>query len=473
MPDSETKNPVDVKPVAIIGGGIAGLASAWYLQQENIPYVVFEASDRLGGLVHTITQDKLVMEFGPDAFITRKPHALTLVKELGLEDELVTVNKLPERIYVLVNGKMQPLPKGLTLLVPTDFVAFLQSTLLSWSAKFRMLAEYFIPAKRDSSDESLANFVRRRLGAEALDRLADPLLAGVYNADAEKQSMLATFGQYPKIEKEHGSLIRGMRKLAKLNKEKAKQANKVAIAPLVSLKQGMAQLISSLEAKLSGDIKLQHEVKQVVISDQGYALSFQNGEACEVPGIIFACPVDVSRKLLSGIAPKATKGLQQMRYEGIASMSLLYNINDIPRELDAYGLVIPPSERRSIDGMQWSSSKWQARCPEGQILLRVFYGGPHTRDMLQKAEHEVIEVVKAEVQDILGIVAEPLKVFSHKWSNAYPQYDVGHIELVKSIMDALPDSLALAGHAYAGVGLPDTIKTAKAASAKLVATLKN
>ena len=460
------------KPIAVIGGGIAGLASAWYLQKEGIPYVVFEASDRLGGLVKTTLEDDLVVEFGPDAFITRKPHALALVKELGLEAELMTVNKLPERIYVLVNGEMQPLPKGLTLLVPTDFTAFLQSTLLSWPAKFRMLADYVIPAKKNTEDESLASFVRRRLGSEALDRLADPLLAGVYNADAEKQSMMATFGQYPKLELEHGSLIRGMRKLAKDRKAKTQQTSTSPIAPIVSLKQGMSQIISTLETKLHGDIHLNHPVQQIQQEFNSFRLDIANGKSFEASGILCACPVDVSRKLLASLAPESAEGLSQIRYEGIASMSLLFNADDIPKALDAYGLVIPPSEKRSIDGMQWSSSKWQGRSNEGKILLRVFYGGPHTRDMLTKSDDEVLDIVKKELQKILGVSSEAQKVFSHKWSNAYPQYDVGHIDLVESIMTSLPDTLALAGHAYAGVGLPDTIKTAKAASDKLAATFK-
>jgi len=343
-----------------------------------------------------------------------------------------------------------------------------------------MLADYFIPAKKNNDDESLASFVRRRLGPEALDKLADPLLAGVYNADAEKQSMLATFGQYPKIEQEHGSLIRGMRKLAKQRKVKTQETSieskKAPIAPIVSLKHGMSgmsQIISSLESQLSGDLKLNHQVQEIVEDGEDFKLTVQSCELFEASGIIFACPVDVSRKLIADIAPRAAEGLRQIRYEGIASMSLLYKQDEIPKALDAYGLVIPPSEKRNIDGMQWSSSKWQGRSPEGQVLIRVFYGGPHTRDMLTKLNDDVLEIVKSELVDILDITAEPQKVFSHKWNNAYPQYDVGHIDLVESIMTALPDNIALAGHAYSGVGLPDTIKTAKAASQKLAASIKS
>ena len=217
----------------IIGGGIAGLAAAWYLQSDGIDYTLLEASERFGGLIHTQHKDNCIIEFGPDAFITRKPHAMDLVHELGIEDELIPVNDTPERIYVLSDGQLVPLPDGLRLLVPTNIPAFLTSPLMSIPGKLRVLMDTLIPPNLSDEDESLANFVVRRMGQEALDKLADPLLAGVYNAEMHKQSILATFPQYRALEKKHGSLIRGMSE----SQQNVTPSNQHA---LVSFKNGMS-----------------------------------------------------------------------------------------------------------------------------------------------------------------------------------------------------------------------------------------
>jgi oxygen-dependent protoporphyrinogen oxidase len=443
--------------ITIIGAGIAGLAAAWYLQQAGIEYTLLEASARFGGLIHTIHENDYTIEFGPDTFITRKPWAMTLVKELGIEDEVIAINDTPERIYVLSNGKLTPLPDGLGLLVPTNIPAFLDSPLLSWGGKIRALMDYVIPAREGDDDESLADFVIRRMGEEVLDKLADPLLAGVYNAEMDKQSILATFPQYRALEKKHGSLIRGMME----TQEKAPPSSEPA---LVSFKQGMGQLIDTLVEKLTGNLRLNTEVESI---ESGYKLQLSDGKMLETDGIIVATPANSASQLLADIAPDAAKGLAQIRYAGIGSMSLAFSKSDVRHPLDAYGVVIPSSAGRNIDGMQWNSSKWPHRAPEDKALIRVFFGGPHTRTMLNKNEYELLAIVREELRAILGITAKPEFYSLGKWENAYPQYDVGHIERVNAIEEALPEGIAIAGNAYHGVGIPDTVKTAKAAAQKL------
>lgn len=445
------------KHIAIIGGGIAGLSAAWYLQQAGIEYTLLEASERFGGLIHTVYNNDCTIEFGPDAFITRKPWAMALVKELGLEDELITVSDTFERIYVLANGQLCPLPDGLGLLVPTNIPAFLESPLLSWGGKIRALLDYIIPAYEGDEDESLANFVIRRMGEEVLDKLADPLLAGVYNAEMEKQSILATFPQYRALEKKYGSLIRGMIE----TQQQMPPSNEPAS---VSFRNGMGQLIDTLVSKLTGDLRLNIAVEKL---ESGYQLQLSNGGSFKVDGLILAVPAKIAASLLAAIAPEAADGLAQIRYAGVGSMSLVFSQSDVPNLLNAYGVVIPSSAGRNIDGMQWNSSKWSHRAPRDKVLIRVFFGGPHTRAMLDKNEYELVAIVREEIRAILSITAKPEFYRLGKWENAYPQYDVGHIERVNAIEATLPENIAIAGNAYRGVGIPDTVKTAKTAVEKL------
>ncbi|MEO0563016.1 MAG: protoporphyrinogen oxidase, partial [Chloroflexota bacterium] len=238
-----------VRKAVVVGGGVAGLAAAYELQKRGVPYTLLEATDRLGGLVQTVERDGCRIEFGPDAVITRKPWAYDLAVELGLQDAIRAVQPVPERIYVLVDSRLEPLPDGVNLMVPTKFGPFLRSGLLSPWGKLRVLLDWFIPARQDTSDESLADFVTRRLGREALERMADPLLGGVYNAEMEKQSILATFPQYRRIEDKHDSLIRGMRAAAA-----TRPTNTDGPPPLISFERSMGQFISALADALTGEV---------------------------------------------------------------------------------------------------------------------------------------------------------------------------------------------------------------------------
>lgn len=448
--------------LAIIGGGIAGLSAGWYAQQHNIDYTLLEKSARFGGLIHSEYHDDLTIEFGPDAVITRKPHAKQLAEAIGLGDEIIAVNDTPERIYILSDGDLVPMPDGVRLLVPTDLMAWLQSPLLTWEGRKRALDDLIIPPKDDDADESLADFVTRRMGAEVLDKLADPLLAGVYNAEMDKQSILATFPQYRALEKAHGSLIKGM---AHARQSAPASDNSPA---LISFRQGLQQFINTLRDRLSGDLRLNTGVSAIVKgADGGYTLTLSDGETLHAQQIIAATPANITAHLLADVVPHAAQTLNQIRYAGVGNLSLAYRPANVPRPLDAYGIVIPNSEGRNIDGMQWSSAKWINRAPDDKVLLRVFFGGPHTRAMLDHDDAELERIVRAEVRDILGITAEPLFCTLRRWHKGYPQYDVGHLDRVRAIESALPADIAVAGNAYQGVGVPDTIKTAIHAIEKL------
>jgi len=444
--------------VAIVGGGLAGLAAAWHAQQEGLSYVLLERSGRLGGKalseqVWGYGDTPFTIEYGPDGFITRKPWAMELAQ--AVDAEITPVRPLPERIYVLSEGELHPIPDGLYLLVPTKIRPLVQSGLFSLAGKLRMLAERFVPAKTDVKDESVADYIRRRLGVEALDKLGEPLLAGVYNADVEQMSMHATFKQFPALEREHGSLSVGMRR-------KMRHRVKGGESPpaLVSMLNGMGALADAVAERLTGDVRTDVEVESIQAYQSAYVINTDSGTV-DADNLILATSAATSASLVDGLASAAAESLREIRYEGVGSMALAYRSADIPRVLDAYGIVIPGSENRSIDGITFASAKWDNRAPEGYELLRVFFGGPNTRHLLGKSDSEVLDVVRGELHEILGITAEPVLSRIRRWAAGYPQYDVGHLERVAAIRKALPAGIHLTGLAYDGVGIPDTVRGAR------------
>lgn len=456
--------------LVIVGGGIAGLSAAWYARQRDadVQITVLEASERWGGKVYTEQVDAdgdapLILEMGADAFLTRKPWALALARELGLDERIQGVNTNNSRTFVLHSGKLTPLPQGLQLLVPTQLLPFLRSPLFSWRGKLRVLLERFVPQREAYGDETLANFVRRRLGAEALDKLGESLLAGVYNAEPERQSMQATFPQFPALEQKYGSLIRGSRAA-----QAERKAAPTTEPPFISFKTGAHELVDALVDQLDADLRLNTAVESVEKVGGSYQFVLASGEMLEADAVIFATPANVTAKLLQRTAPEAAAHLSEIRYAGIGTCYLSFRRVDVPHVLDGFGVVIPSSEGRQIDGMTWTSSKWDGRAPDDEVLLRVFFGGPHTRAMLDLNDADLLAAVRGELRDLLGIEALPLFERVFRWREGYPQYDVGHLERVAAIEAALPDGLLVTGSSYRGVGVPDCIKQGQAAAQQVV-----
>jgi protoporphyrinogen/coproporphyrinogen III oxidase len=457
--------------VIIIGGGITGLSAAWTLQKAGIPYILLEKSARWGGKVCTeqVEIDGVgifTLEVGADALLTRKPWALALARELGLNDRIEGVKHYPVGTFVLHQGQPVPLPEGLSLLVPTKLKPFLQSPLFSLWGKFRMLLEPLIPARKQPGDESLAQFVRRRFGAEALDKLAEPLLCGIYNASPHTQSIQATFPQFPAMEQQHGSLIRGTRAAQKIAPTSAEAA-----PAFISFKNGINELVDALAARLKGDLRLNTGVHSIeALPDDCFRVILDSGETLDTDGVIACTPANHTAAMLSA-APQAAQYLSAIRYSSIGAVSVGYRREDVPHPLNGLGVVIPSSENRRIDGITWTSSKWDHRAPENHVLLRVFFGGPHTQDMMQHDDNTVFTVVQNELQSILGIDAPPLFYRVHRWQNAYPQYELGHLERIAQLEAALPPGITIAGSSYRGIGVPDCIRQGQQAAQQAVAKL--
>lgn len=465
--------------VAIVGGGISGLAAAHALQtaEASPTYVVLEGSDRWGGKIQTerlgpAGTDPFILEAGPDSFITQKPWALQLARQLGMMEQLLPTNDERRQTFVLNRGRPVPLPDGVMLIVPTKFRPFLFSPLISLPGKLRMGLDWFIKPKTDGADETLADFIRRRLGPEALDKIAEPLLAGIYNAEAEKQSILATFPRFRDIETKHGSLIRGM--LAALKNRPVKPASGGPQPPsaFISFRGGMAELVTRLLAELAGDLRLNAPVAALDRELNGYRLTLADGEQISARSIILAVPAYRAASLLRPHAPEAATGLDGIRYVSTGTISLAFRADEIGHPLNGFGIVIPRSEKRRINAITWTSTKFANRAPADHRLLRVFFGGPRTPAMMDLGDDELLVTVRQELREIMDITAEPVLQRIYRWINGNPQYDVGHLERVARIEAALPSGLFLTGSPYRGIGVPDCVRQGGEAAARVISHLQ-
>jgi protoporphyrinogen/coproporphyrinogen III oxidase len=470
--------------VAIIGGGISGLSTAWYLQKgdPNLSYVLLERGERWGGKIRTDSVDgygdaPFVVEGGPDSFITQKPWAMALARELGLGEDLLPTNDDQRKTYVLNNGRPTPLPDGVLMIIPTKFMPFALSPLISLLGKLRMGLDLFIPAKRDGEDETLAEFVQRRLGSEALDKIAEPLMSGIYNAEAEKQSLLATFPRFRMIEEKHGSLIKGMlasKKAADDAKAKAPAVpGSKPLSVFMSLKDGMAALVAALESKLTGDLRLRAGVDAIRPAAEGYQLDLSDGSSIVARRVILATPAYLSADLLEDLAPQAADLLDGIRYVSTGTISLAFRRQDVPDKYPGFGIVVPRSEARDVNAITWSSTKFNRRAPQDHLLARVFFGGSRSPHMMDLDDDEVVRRVRAELKTIAGVDAEPLFHRIYRWPRSNPQYDVGHLQRVDAIEAALPPGIHVTGSAYRGIGLPDCVHQAQQTAEAVVKALKD
>ena len=457
--------------VAIIGGGISGLATAYYLQsraereQRPLHYLLVERSNRPGGKVvtdqvHGFGDQPFVVEGGPDSFITQKPWAMQLARELGLEDRILGTNDHLRKTYVLHRGKPTPLPDGVLMIVPTRFMPFALSPLISPLGKLRMGMDLFIPPKRDDKDETLAEFIRRRLGNEALDKIAEPLMSGISNAESERQSLLATFPRFREIEKRHGSLIKGM--LASKRSPKPASTGK-PVSIFTSLRGGTQELIDTLAAALTGEIRLGTAVTSITALPQqtGYALTFDDGTTRTARHVVLATPAYVSADLLRPLTPGAADLLASIRYVSTGTISFGFRRDEVAHPLNGFGVVIPRSERRPINALTWSSTKFDYRAPEGYALIRVFFGGSRNPQMIDKSDDDLLSIARSELDALMGIRAEPVMHRLYRWYNATPQYDAGHLDRVAAIVAALPAGIHVSGSPYRGIGLPDCVHQAQ------------
>lgn len=456
------------RKIAVIGGGISGLAAVYTIQEasraSNLNATVFliEAENRLGGKILTEQVDGYTIEGGPDCFLRQKPWAAQLAGKIGLQSDLIGTNDEQRKVYVVNKGKLVPLPDGVMLIVPTRIMPFALSPLISIPGKIRMGLDLLVPPFKGDRDESIGDFVRRRLGKEALEKIAEPLLSGIHVSDPEKQSLLATFPRFRALEKNHGSLIQGMLKERKLAARKKPVSGNGPTSLFLSLRGGLSQMVNQLESSLD-DVHILYgqRVTRLERNEQaGFRISLSGHAPLEVDAVILAIPAHDASGLVESFAPQVAAELQKIRYVSTATISLAYRKSDIRRPFSGFGFVIPSKEKREISACTWTSIKFNHRAPEGTILLRCFVGGPGKEEMVSLSDEELIAVARRELKSLMGLDAEPVLTRIFRWEKANPQYDVEHLTLVRQIFDQCQEipGLYLTGSAYEGVGIPDCIR---------------
>lgn len=450
--------------IAVVGGGIAGLSAAWALRQRGIDVTLFEASDRLGGKLHTDQVDGLLIDSGPDSFLSSKPAALQLVEQIGLGERVV--NTLPDGggTFILRDGRLTPLPEGITLLVPADFKSIARTRLLSPFGKARMAMDYVIPTRKDDADESIGDFVRRRVGKQVFERMAEPLLSGIYAGDADQLSLLSTFPRLRDTERTHGSVIKG----AMAQKRQARESGykpQSPRTPFVSLAGGLSELVGALVDRIGREhIQTSAHVASIIELGSELAIELASGAREVFNGVIVAAPASETADMLSQLDSRLTTELRRIPYVSSATISLAFNAADVADKQIGRGFVIPRAEGRTLTAVTWTSNKFAGRVPDGVALLRGFVGRAGNQRPAYLDDDVLIPLVRAELQTILGIDAEPLLARVYRWPRAMPQYNLGHQEVLASLSEQLADhpGIALTGAAFRGVGIPDCISDATA-----------
>ncbi|MSP13909.1 MAG: protoporphyrinogen oxidase [Chloroflexi bacterium] len=504
--------------IAIIGGGITGLATAYYLhtavshadaaqQAGSVPltFDLWESAPRFGGKILTERTADYVIEGGPDAFLTQKPAALELCRRLGLQEQLIPTNPGKRGVAIWRAGRPHRLPEGLSLVVPTGLAALLRLSPLSWPGRLRLALDLVLPRSKSSEDESLTSFIGRRLGREAVDWLAEPFLAGVYVADAAHMSVQSTFPRLWEMEQQHGSLIRAARAQARQRAEYSQQASLASASPaapaatshgtpsaFMSLKTGIQALVEALVAALPPE-RLHHHtaVTGLVPTPSGYQLSILSTEysqpslqssaaGAQITGqqqqvaadaVILTTPAWATAELVRPFAAELAAALDTIRHASSATISLAFPQHGIIPALEGYGLLIPRPAHRMLLACTWTSNKFEHRAPANQVLIRAFVGDNYGGNWLQESDAALVALVRQELKTMLGINTAPDMARVYRWPQGNPQYDVGHRQRIAGIerLAAAYPGLHLAGCTYHGVGIPDCIQDAQRTVSHLLA----
>lgn len=468
--------------IVVIGGGIAGLSAAYYLKKNArnpVQVTLLEAGSYWGGKILTERKDGFVIEGGPDTFVVTKPWGVKLCRELGIADRLKGTNPDTNKTYILKKGCLYELPGGLTMMIPTEFSPMLRTGLLSWPAKARMGLDFFLPPTAKNGDETLGEFVTRRLGRSAYENLIEPLMSGIYAGDGDQLSLQSTFPMLRDLELEHGGLVKGALALRKQRLKNASSKTKstqpsptpggIFLTPLGGLAEIVENLVENLE-EWQVDMRLNSMVEKLELRQGGYYVEAGGAGGFAADGVISAAPPYASAKLLEGFAPQLSRELIDIEFVSTATVSLAYIENDLPRLLDGYGYVIPRSEGRQALACTWTSTKFPHRAPAGYALLRVFIGRAGQEGQIPWEHDGLVEIARRELETTLGITAEPVLERVFIWQDAMPQYNLGHVERLERIekaVESLP-GFELAGNGYYGIGIPDCIHSGEEAAGRIL-----
>jgi protoporphyrinogen/coproporphyrinogen III oxidase len=467
----------DKQKVVIIGGGIAGLTTAYYLQkivQENklpIEIKLIEASHRLGGKLQTVVRDGFTIERGPDSFLARKTSMIRLAKEVGMENQLISNST--GKSYVLVNEKLHPMPGGSIMGIPTEIGPFITTGLFSIPGKMRAAADFILPRSPGGKDQSLGVFFRRRLGDEVVENLIEPLLSGIYAGDIDQMSLISTFPQFYEVEQKHRSLILGMNK-TKPPKSK-RQENKVQTkGAFLTFKSGLQSFAEAIEAQLDPQFILKgHRVDKVTKSNNQYEISLNNGKVFMADCIVAATPHLVTQSMFSQY--NFFDPFKSVPSTSVATVALAFPEEAIKRDIEGTGFVVSRNEDYSITACTWTHKKWAHSTPKGKVLLRCYVGRAGDETIVDLSDDRIIKIVLDDLSKTMDITMKPDFAIVSRWKDSMPQYTVGHKQRLETIQNQVKSELPgvfLAGASYGGVGVPDCIDQGEAAVKGVLEYLK-
>ncbi len=458
--------------IAIVGGGIAGLAAAYELtkrQREqglNLSLDIFESRDRLGGVILTEREGDYVLDAGPDAILTLKPAAVQLCRELGLEEEIIPTRDEYRGVALYSRGKLRSLPYGTGSSTLRKLEAYATSGVVSWGAKLRMAADLLLPRGIPPEDESMSNFFGRRLGREAVERIVDPLIAGIYSGDPDRLSIYSLFPRFPQMVAKRRSIL-----LSLLRAPQSSRSDGRTLPVFCSLREGLGQLVEALIEQLDDTrIFLGTDVRAVRRRENGYAIVTAEGEREAYTDVILATPAWVAARLLAGEFGTVAEAMQSIRYVSSGAVFFAYKRDEVGDRLRGYGFLVPNCEGRRINGATWISNKFEHRSPEDGFLVRCFVGGDRTAEQLEMDDDALVRVCRDELREIAGLAAEPLFSRVYRWRQSNPQYDVGHAARSQQIDAELSKypGLYVAGSGLRGIGLPDCVRDGRETARRLL-----
>lgn len=470
----------------VIGGGISGLSSAFYLLKQakqrgrDALVTIVDPSERIGGKINTLKRDGFTIERGPDSFLARKTPIIDLAYDLGIENELVGTNPKAKKTYILHHGKLHPMPPGLVLGVPTEIAPFAKTSLLSWGGKLRAMMDFVTPASKETGDESIGDFLTRRVGAEVMERVAEPLLAGIYAGELNKLSLASTFPQFREAERKHGSLIRGMRANKRLAASTPAVATRLPDAVknsmFLTFRGGLNTMLEALhESLVRSGVEWKLGRKAVAFRQNNedehgdnvapYEVLLSDGEILEADGIVITAPAFDAADLLE--PHMNVDALRAIRYVSVANVVMAFDKASLGIDFDGSGFVVPRTEGTTITACTWTSAKWLHSSPSDKVLLRCYVGRSGDEAVVDLSDSKLTEAVRRDIRNTMGITAEPLFTEITRLHHSMPQYPVGHLQETAKLRTKLRAQMPgvwVTGAAFDGVGLPDCIRQGKEAA---------
>jgi oxygen-dependent protoporphyrinogen oxidase len=455
-----------VPRVIIIGGGISGLSTAYYLAKGGVPSTILESRPRLGGVIQTERVDGCTIEAGPDSFLSAKPAALELIRELGLANDVIGSNDHLRITFVKKNGRLVPLPDGLMMMVPTKVLPLVTTGLVSVGTKVRMGMELLRAPKVHAEDQSVADFVREHYGQEAVDYLAEPLLSGIYGGDPRQLSVTAVLPRFVELASKYGSLTRGVLAM------RAQAPKGQPPAPLFrTLKGGLGQLVDSVRAYIQGKTEVvQSRAEAIERIGTGYRVRV-GADWIPADRIVVACEAHNAGPLLTAIDGRLADLLSAAQYSSSMTVALGYDAADFARLPEGFGFLVPKKERRRVVACTWIGTKFPNRVPAGKLVARCFLGGIDGAAILAESDETVTATVIEELREIAGVTARSKFTRIFRWPKSMAQYTVGHPARLAEIESRLAEfpGLHVAGNAYQGIGIPDCIRMGRTAAEKILA----